>query len=409
MRLDQATLQNMYPAPTEEFAHRMAQLPHALQAKETPPVKHAIPRAAVIAALIVLILSSTAYALARPAVVDWLLGAMGHGSTELENTAQAVHGEANAEGVTIRITGAVYDGSQLALSYEAENAAPDQPVLIALDSQLIVDGQPHTLPHPVYNYNIHMVPSPHLDVLPVHRNPIVGGFLTSTLPVPLHGPTECAVTFIVYRPAEQFAVTIPQDDPLLDPTVTDAAYKAELNDALATLESFRNAVIVSSEADIPAGFTPVGSSGRILHALEDSHLKEAARITVRFTFDADNAIAYDFSGTQHALADCTADIAAFRLTPLNTYIDLRLIPQENTKDAALALADKYGAFTLVDEHGAPVNYSEMDAMFDFTPYITCMDGQWVCRYLSDLPGLLTFPASVGFTTDAGELLRFPLE
>ena len=409
MKLDQVRLQSLYPAPTEDFTRRMMQFTHALQTRKAPPVKHAIPRAVIIAVLIVLILSSTAYAITRPTVLDWLLGAMGYGSTELENTAQAVHSEATAEGLTIRITGAVYDGSQLALSYEAENAAPDQPVLIALDSQLIVDGQPHALPHPVYTYNVRMVPSPHLDVLPVHRNPVTGGLLSGTLPGTFHGETACEVTFIVYRPEVKFAVVLPPDDPLLNPAITDAAYKAELDDALSTLESFRNAVIVSSEADIPAGFTPVDRSGSLLRELEDSHLKEVARITVRFTFDADNAIAYDFSGTQHAFSDCTADIAAFRLTPLNTYIDLRLIPQENTKDAALALADKYGAFMLADEHGFPVQYSDMDALYDFTPYVTCMDGQWVCRYLSDLPGLLAFPASVGFITDGGELLRFPLE
>ena len=63
----------------------------------------------------------------------------------------------------------------------------------------------------------------------------------------------------------------------------------------------------------------------------------------------------------------------------------------------------------MDEHGEPVEYSMMDTIYDFTPYVTCMEGQWVCRYLSDLPGLLDFPASVGFITQAGELLRFPLE
>lgn len=408
MRLNQTTLQSLYPAPTPEFTRRMAQLPHTPRTNEAPLVKHAIPRAAIITVLIVLVLSSTAYALARPAVMDWLLGTMGYGSIELENTAQAVHAEATAGDVTIRITGAVYDSSQLALSYEIENAAPDLPVIVALDSQMTVAGQPHTLPHPVYHYNVRMVPSPHLDVLPTHRNPITGGFLSNTLPHTLHGDTACEVTFVVYQPEEKFAVMLPPDDWMLDPNLTGDA-KAEVEDSLSTLESFRNAVIVSREEDVPAGYTPVDNSGSLLRDIENSHLREADRITVTFTFDADNAMAYDFSGTQRVLADCTTDIATFRLTPLTTHIDLRFIPLENTQAAAHALADKYGAFTLVDEHGTPINYSDMDAMFDFTPYIVCMDGQWVCRYLSDLPGLLEFPASVGFISEAGELLRFPLE
>ena len=405
MKLDQATLQHMYPAPTEDFTRRMAQLPHTHNAKEAPPVKHSFPRAVIVIALLILALSSTAYALTRPAVLQWLLGHNSPASPELESTAQAIAAEATAEGVTIRITGAVYDGHQLAISYEAENAAPTQPVLIALDSCITVGGQAHELPHPVYTYNVRMVPSPHLDVLPAQRNPITGGFRSGTLPEGFQGQVDCAVTFIVYRPEEKFAFVLePQD-----PTITDAASLVELADRRATLESFRNAVIVEEESAIPDGCTPMSADGSLLHGFENAHLAEAARITVRFTFDADNAIAHDFSGTQHALADCTADAASFRLTPLTTYIDLRLIPRENTEAAARALADQYGAFTLVDEHGEPVEYSMMDAMYDFTPYVTCMEGQWVCRYLSDLPGLLDFPASVGFITQAGELLRFPLE
>ena len=404
MRLDQTTLQSLYPEVPSEFADRMGRMVRSLPvAKEASPMKRPIPRAALIAALIILAMSTTAYALTRPAVLQWLLP-RSPASPQLESTAQTVAAESTAEGVTIRITGAVYDGSQLAISYEAENAAPTQPVLIALDSVLTVDGHPHKLPHPVYTYNVRTVPSPHLDVLPAQRNPITGGLWSGTLPEGLTGQVDCAVTFIVYRPETAFAFVLEPDAP----AITDASALAELADSRATMESFRNAVIVSSEADIPAGCTPMSADGSPLLPLEDSCLTEATRITVHFTFDADNAITYDFSGTQHALADCSADVATFRLTPLTTYIDLRLVPLENTEAAARALQKRYGAFVLTDETGAPVEYSMMDAMYDFTPYVTCMDGQWVCRYLSDLPGLLSFPQSVAFTVDGQELLHFSL-
>ena len=43
-----------------------------------------------------------------------------------------------------------------------------------------------------------------------------------------------------------------------------------------------------------------------------------------------------------------------------------------------------------------------------TPYVTQINGQWVCRYLSQMPGLLRFPESVAFTAGDDELIRFDL-
>ena len=407
MKLDPTTLQSMYPAPSEDFARRMAQLPQTVKTKEAARVKRLLPRPLVIALLIALALSTTAYALTQPAVLDWLLGAMGSGSAQLHNTAQEITASATAEGVTIRITGAVYDGSQLAISYEAENAVPDLPVIVALDSCITVGGISHELPHPEYITELRMVPSPHLDVLPVQRNPVTGGFWSGTLPQRLYGQVECEVTFIVYRPEEKFAVVLPPDDWMLDPNITGDA-KAEVEDSLATLESFRNAVIVPAEEDIPIGYTPVDPSGSLRHNAESSHLIETARITVPFTFDADKAVAYDFSGAQAEFADFTVHAASFRLTPLRTYVDMRLIPRENSRSAALALAERCGPYTLTDDKAQPVVFSDMDYCSSLLPYVTCMDGQWVCRYLIDMPGLLTFPNSVGFAVQTGELLRLPL-
>ena len=406
MKLDQTTLQNMYPAPTAEFTCRMTHLTHTRKAKDAAPVKRFLPL--VIALLIALAFSTTAYALTQPAVLDWLLGTMGSGSVQLHDTAQEIAASATADGVTIRITGVVYDGSQLAFSYEAENAAPDLPVIVALDSCISVGGISHELPHPEYITELRMVPSPHLDVLPVPRNPITGGFWSGTLPQRLFGQAECEVTFIVYRPKEKFAVVLPPDDWMLDPNITGDA-KAEVEDSLATLESFRNAVIVPAEEDIPIGYTPVDPSGSLRHNAESSHLVEAARITVPFTFDADKAVVYDFSGAQAEFEGFSVHAASFRLTPLRTYIDVHLLPQENSKSAALALAERCGPYTLTDDSAQPVVFSDMDYCSSLLPYVTCMNEQWVCRYLIDMPGLLTFPHSVSFSVQTGELLRFDLK
>lgn len=415
IQLKQDKLRAMMPDMSVDFAARMERMLRTLPAPQAEKVPRRMPiRMILIAALVLALLSTTAYALTRPAVLQWLLVHNAPVSPELEQTAQEVAASATAEGVTVHVTGAVYDGAQLAFSYAIENADPSLPVIAALDSHITVNGQPCDIPHPVYTYNVRMIPSPHLDVLPAQRNPVTGG-VWADLPAGLHGQAECAVTFIVYRPEKAFAVLISPEDALLDTTITDATTLAEVADARATLESFRNAILVEAEETAAEswadqGYTPVYDWGDPIFdaADERSHLTEVARITVPFTIDADKAIAHDFSGTQADFADFTVHAESFRLTPLKTYIHVRLIPAENTEEAARVLAEKHGAFTLTDEHGAPVEYSGMDYLSSPAPDIGCWDGQWVCRYMLDMPGLLTFPESVGFTTQAGDLLRFDL-
>jgi hypothetical protein len=130
---------------------------------------------------------------------------------------------------------------------------------------------------------------------------------------------------------------------------------------------------------------------------------------VSFEFDASVAFACEFADIDDiALEDATLHVEHFRLSSLETRIDLWLIPQENTEKAACALAEKYGEYTLADEQGESVQYSEMDYLASATPYVTQIDGQWICRYLSQMPGLLRFPESVAFTVGDEELIRFNL-
>ena len=413
--LNPDTLQQLYPPMSGEFAARMDKLLHTLPpAKPASPLKRMPFRLIFAAALIIAALSTTAFALTRPAVLRWLLGHNAPVSLQLEQSVQDIAASATAEGITVRITGAVYDSAQLAFSYAVENADPAHPVIVALDSSFHINGQEVPFPHPVYTYNVRMVPSPHLDVLRAQRNPVTGG-AQAELPAGLQGQVECAVTFVIYRPEKAYAVLISPESALLDETITDAAYLAEIADSRATLDGFRNAIL--TEADESAaeswaaqGCTPVYEWGEPIFDATDarSHLTEVARITVPFTIDADNAIAHDFSGAAFQLADCTAEAVTFRLTPLSTYIHVQLNPHENTEAAARALTEKYGACTLTDEYGAPVQYSGMDYCSSPEPAVSCRDGLWSCWYLLDLPGLLQFPQSVGFTVSTGELFHFDL-
>lgn len=368
-------------------------------------------RFAAAALALVLVFASTAFALTRPSVLNWLTGSAPV-SPQLESTAQTVIGENTAEGITVRINSVVYDGEKLAFAYELENAQPDTPVLVAADPAVTVDGQAVQMLYCTADANApQMVPSPHLDVLPVKRNPAVGGGVVYVSDLP-RKQVSCEMTFVVYRPEKGFAIALSADDMRANVESCTGDERAEAEDSLNTLKSFRNAIF-ANEADLAdeqwlgAGYTVIDGSGMLSDLPESSHLVEAARIGVSFTFDAFAAFACDFSAMDDILlADATLHVRQFRLSSLGTNIDLWLIPAENTEAAARVLADKYGAYTLVDEQGDPVQYSEMDYMATDAPEVIQIGGQWVCRYLSDMPGLLRFPESVGFL--AGEETLFHL-
>ena len=423
-RLDQKTLQSGYPAASEAFLARMEEMLRGLPTQKEEPMKRMPIRVALIAALILAALCTAAYALTRPAVIDWLLAPDAPASPQLTLTAQDIHTESTADGVTVRMTGLVWDGTQLAFSYEVENADPLQPALVLLSGDLSVDGQSVGVPHYVSNTSdARLVPSPHLDVLPVRRNPFPGGGWSSTITQPPSGSVSGEMHFHVYRPEKAFAVLLPLDSDFFDETI-DGEYRAELDDALATLRSFPDVLIADgsenicffddheddAEALASQGYTVLGSSGDVVFPVDDPrcHVVQTARIALPFTFDADNAFCCDFSGTTVTHADCTAQAEQFLLTPLVTRIRVQLLPTENTEAAAHALAEACGPFTLTSEAGQPVVFSQMDAMWSMQPRVQCRDGQWCVTYAEELPGLQDFPRRIALRVSMGELLHFDL-
>lgn len=412
--LNQQTLQRGYPAPSDAFVTRMDRLLHALPSKKENTMKQPL-RVALIAALLLAALCTAAFALSRPAVIDWLLTANAPASPQLESTAQVIQTKSTADGITVRLTGLVYDGTQLAFSYEVENAAPTQPALVLLCSGMTVDGQAVGIPHYVANSgDARLVPSPHLDVLPVQRNPFPSGGWSNTIGAALTGTVTGEADFAVYRPEKAFAVLLPADSDFYDDSI-GGEYRAELDDALATLRSFPDVLLIDgSEEDAEAwaaqGYTVLDRSGRPFFPVDDSrcHVVQTARITVPFTFDADNTFSCDFSGVTFTHADYTVQVKQFLLTPLVTRVNAQFLPVENTEAAAHALAEALGAFILTDDSGQPVVYSEMDYMCSMQPSVTCKDGQWLVRYREELPGLQAFPGSIGFTVSTGDAFCFDI-
>lgn len=359
--------------------------------------------------VLVLLFAATAFALTRPAVLEWLTG-NAPTSTQLQSTAQSVIGEKTADGITVQITSIVYDGQKLAFAYEVENHHPAMPVLIAANPTMRIDDKAATMTSCTADPSApQMVPSPHLDVLPVQRNPAVGGGMVCVEDV-AKDTVLCEMTFAVYQPEQQFAIVLDPDSMQANVESYTGDARAEAEDSLYTLSSFQNAVF-ATDADRASkqGDTVIDGSGLLYDLPENSHLTQVSQITVSFSFDASLTFACDFAGTDdRTLGDATLHVDSFRLSSLETRIDLWLIPQENTEIAANVLAETYGAYMLMDEQGKAVQYSQMDFMADDQPSVMLIDGQWVCRYQSEMPGLLHFPESVGFTAGGRELIRFDL-
>lgn len=410
---DQHTLQTLYPAMTADFASRAEALIRSLPtAEEEAPMKRFSVRTAVIVLTIAALMTTSALALIRPAVLDWLLGVGGQANEQLSSIVQNTYGEVTADGITARVTSAVFDGMTLVFAYELENSDPAQAALVAFDPTIRIGGEDVRLLHiSASQTNQTLVPSPHLDILPVQRNPVHGGGETSHIRQPLTGTVDCELTMRVFRPEKAFAYLIaPEDSMLAAPNALDDDARAEAEDVLNTLRSMDNLTLVPpSEAD-PAhwtaeGFTVLGSASDT----DPQHLLETACVTLRFPIDASHFIAYDFSDmADTSLADCTVHVRKLRLSPLKTLVELVLIPTENTEDAAASLVDRYGPLTLMDEAGQPVTYSDMDYMYCNTPWISQSNAQWVCLYSLDMPGLLTFPASLHLQTNVGDILQVDL-
>lgn len=364
--------------------------------------------------MLVLLFGASAFALTRPAVLMWLTGGAPV-STQLEATAQQVMGEGTADGITIRVTGVVYDGEKLAFAYELENDQPTMPVLVAANPTMNIDGKTVQMMYCTADpYAPQMVPSPHLDVLPVRRNPAVGGGEVYVSDI-AEGKVACEMTFVVYQPENKFAVALLPDSMQANVDSYTGDARAEAEDSLNTLKSFKNTIFATeedlvNEQWLAEGYTVIDGSGMLYDLPENSHLTEGAQIRVSFEFDASVAFACEFASIEDiALEDATLHVEQFRLSSLETRIELWLIPQENTEKAARALAEKYGEYALADEQGEGVQYSEMDYMAATLPDVVQINGQWVCRYLSDMPGLLRFPESVAFTAGGEELIRLDLK
>ncbi len=369
---------------------------------------------------ILLIGIAAAYAVSRPVLLNWLLGAQPAPGAPLMASVQKISGENAADHMTVRMDSLIYDGERFSFSYEVENDDPAFPALVAMEPSFLVNGEQVSLEEFLANdAKPALVPSARLDVLPVQRNPVVCGGCSQRIPEQLDGETACEMTFIVYRPKKAFAIVPDPDDLIFRMEDCAPEQQAEIQDVIDTYLSFQNAVLADQDALDPQkwfreGYSVIGGFTEVTEWIDPQeegfdHLTETARFTVVFRFDAGIRQVYDFSETADILLDdCTVRISSLRFSPLTTNVDVFLIPKENTEEAAKALAQKYGPMDLTDGQGGPVAYAEMDSIYENMPWASQYDGQWRCRYLIQMPGLQEWPDSIGLTVKTGDLLRVKL-
>lgn len=118
IQLDQNKLQNMYPEMTEEFSDRMYRMVHTLPLqKEEKQVKRASFSAVLIAAIMIVAMTTAAFAATQWGVFDKLGFMLGELNPKADSVMQEVLHQETINGVEITIKEAGYDGKTLFIQY----------------------------------------------------------------------------------------------------------------------------------------------------------------------------------------------------------------------------------------------------------------------------------------------------
>lgn len=386
-------LANAFP-PTPERCRQ------ALDMQRLPACKavHARKKARItlVFALCLLLLSGIACAGAAGGVLRYLLG-VSPSNNALEQLVQPLSATADADGLHFALTDLLCDGRTLALSYNIESDAPTRAAFVKIE-RLTLDGQPLSLNH--IESTPQIVPSLRLDFAPVTRNPVQDGIMVSGLSA-FSGAVQGEITLSVLRPKVGLAII---SDTLSHPDTPDE----DTLDQLAAAQSLENAVIISPDSIaiyLAQGYTLFDPHSCEIADADDS-LTQTARVTLRFTLHSEQATRYDLRPAQDvALTDCTLHLESCWLSPLSTVIEACLIPAENTQQAAQALADAHGCMDIIalDADGAPIDFADMSYLCSYSPSVHCKDGQWLCWYSLDLPGLEDTPHTFSLQTQSGIL------
>ncbi|MBE5782802.1 MAG: DUF4179 domain-containing protein [Clostridiales bacterium] len=374
--------------------HVHMRLEKALEEKETMNGKKARRPAAALALALALLLGlmGIAYAAVHAGILDYLVGGEEQASQGLIDSIQPVAATAAADDIRIDLTGAVFDGDRLALSFTMENERPEDIALVTLDT-VTLNGQ--WIPIDFQSFLDQWLPEVFSMNEPGYvRNPISGGMLSDWIDQDFSGILQGEATFVVSRPVKQLAVVDPWMWYDLDQVIPEAAWRQDYqNRKEAVLGSgaiIADAFTMEAGYWLSQGYTPVNISGRfLLETAEHRHLipfyagegygeralytnvtnrsgqmMESARITLPFTIDADAAksIRIEPMLSDIALSNCTVHFEKVLATPLSTLIHMKLYPLENTEEAADELMRCYPSPSLVSPEGQAIDWLNMEGM-----------------------------------------------
>jgi len=114
-------LKNAYPDIPDQCHNTLVNTARTIASAQDKTRK--LSTGLIIAFAILLVLTGIAYAAVQWGVVDYLLG-RSMPSMELYASTQKVFAAGEADGIVLTVTGAVYDGERLALSWTVENKKP---------------------------------------------------------------------------------------------------------------------------------------------------------------------------------------------------------------------------------------------------------------------------------------------
>lgn len=391
-------------------------------------VEHAKRPAATAVLVIALLLGlmGIAYATTMTGILDYLVRGEENASEKLKESVQAVEAAGYDDHIKIDLTGAIFDGDRLALSFLAKNEKPEDMALITLDT-VTMNGE--WVPINFQSFQETWVPNVFMqDVLPVVRNPVSGGMQSGILSGEYTGQVQVEATFVISRPEKELVVVDPWMWYDLETVIPQEEWRKETADRKASIlqTGMEIADVFAMEAEVwlQDGYTPVNAEGRfLLDMAADSHLiplyagegygerpafsnvtnrpgqmKETGRITLFFTLDADAAKAnrMDLQLPDVALETGTVHFDKVLITPFSTLVNLRIYPYENTDEALDKLSKCYLLPYLTDAAGEEIQWLDMENE-GFSGICTDEDGNRYFAIEYTQGGMNEMPDTLGFS------------
>ncbi len=378
----------------------------------------------VAAILVLLLLMAASYAAMEWGILDYLLGRHGRPASELNASTQTVHAAGEADGIALTVTGAVYDGERLSLSWTVENKTPAN--LAAYDVRSISFGEEWVDPQfSRLSYDCWAPSAFGMEETSWPRNPVQSGMVSNPMQKALAGKQEVVLELRVSRPTRPVVVAdqvlldrlAQQEDPVLQAearyladTLEGAGVKIAAGDELSAACWWEKGAMVmdaqgsvlppeTMDPDDPALWEEGGPYQM------DSLMKQTGSAFIRFWLDADAGLAFrhDVWARKAAggeaqedirLKDCAVRMKRLSMTPLSTHIAFQMLPLENTREAAETLRETYGWLEIADENGQPLDFADMENGQGTPGLYQTESEQWVVEWDWTLPGANRVPKEI---------------